>query len=165
MLLRLGCEQAQGYGIARPMPAHEMQAWSAAWRPYPAWLDLTSVSNDDLPLIFAGVEHRASVRAFEECLKEGREIPLPLEYNQCHFGAWLDVEGRARFGTSKAFQSIDCLHKEMHALVRNMRNLQSGGRNQDALACLGQLHGMRDALFEQSKPVAELALAIDFLPH
>jgi EAL domain-containing protein (putative c-di-GMP-specific phosphodiesterase class I) len=32
MLLRLGCDLAQGYGIARPMPASELPAWIATWR-------------------------------------------------------------------------------------------------------------------------------------
>ena len=38
-LLQLGCELAQGYGIARPMPAEQMSAWVATWRPDPAWGD------------------------------------------------------------------------------------------------------------------------------
>ena len=37
MLLQLGCDLAQGYGIARPMPANELPGWAAAWRPDPAW--------------------------------------------------------------------------------------------------------------------------------
>ena len=40
MLLQLGCDLAQGYGIARPMPAHDFLGWSAAWRPDPSWLDI-----------------------------------------------------------------------------------------------------------------------------
>jgi diguanylate cyclase (GGDEF)-like protein/PAS domain S-box-containing protein len=32
-LLRLGCELAQGYGIARPMPPEQLPAWVEAWRP------------------------------------------------------------------------------------------------------------------------------------
>ncbi len=40
MLLELGCELAQGYGIARPMPAHEMPAWAATWQPDAAWAEL-----------------------------------------------------------------------------------------------------------------------------
>ncbi len=37
VLLQLGCELAQGYGIARPMPASDLPAWVQSWRPDPAW--------------------------------------------------------------------------------------------------------------------------------
>ena len=37
MLLQLGCDLAQGYCIARPMPAHELPAWLGSWRPDPSW--------------------------------------------------------------------------------------------------------------------------------
>ncbi|MBS0554844.1 MAG: EAL domain-containing protein [Proteobacteria bacterium] len=32
LLLALGCDRAQGYGIAQPMPAAELPAWIASWR-------------------------------------------------------------------------------------------------------------------------------------
>jgi len=36
-LLALGCAMAQGYGIARPMPAADLPAWVASWHPDVAW--------------------------------------------------------------------------------------------------------------------------------
>jgi EAL domain-containing protein (putative c-di-GMP-specific phosphodiesterase class I) len=36
-LLALGCELAQGYGIARPMKASEVPNWVEAWRTGAAW--------------------------------------------------------------------------------------------------------------------------------
>lgn len=36
-LLQLGCEQAQGYGIARPMPPEQLPAWAATWQPDVSW--------------------------------------------------------------------------------------------------------------------------------
>ena len=36
-LLQLGCHLAQGYGIARPMPADQMPAWVRWWHPDAAW--------------------------------------------------------------------------------------------------------------------------------
>jgi EAL domain-containing protein (putative c-di-GMP-specific phosphodiesterase class I) len=37
MLLDLGCHLAQGYGIARPMPADQMLNWVNTWQPDLAW--------------------------------------------------------------------------------------------------------------------------------
>jgi EAL domain-containing protein (putative c-di-GMP-specific phosphodiesterase class I) len=36
-LLELGCELAQGYGIARPMPAKDLIKWADTWRPDKNW--------------------------------------------------------------------------------------------------------------------------------
>jgi EAL domain-containing protein (putative c-di-GMP-specific phosphodiesterase class I) len=37
VLTQMGCDLAQGYGIAKPMPAEEIPAWVASWRPDAAW--------------------------------------------------------------------------------------------------------------------------------
>ena len=36
-LLELGCEVAQGFGIARPMPAEHVPLWLSRWQPPAAW--------------------------------------------------------------------------------------------------------------------------------
>ncbi len=42
-LLQMGCEQAQGYGIARPMPPTDFPGWLQRWQPDPAWVAATSL--------------------------------------------------------------------------------------------------------------------------
>ena len=43
-LLQLGCELAQGFGIARPMPAADFPAWAASWQPDVAWREASPLS-------------------------------------------------------------------------------------------------------------------------
>ena len=151
LLLHLGCEQAQGYGIARPMPAGDLPGWAAAWRTYPDWFNLSSATREDLPLLFASVEHRAWVRAIGEHLSGERKIPPPLNHHQCHLGLWLDGEGQARYGAQPAFKAIEPLHRQVHMSVAQMCELHMRGRKADALESLGELHGLRDALLKHLK--------------
>jgi len=46
MLLQLGCELAQGYGIARPMPGDDLPGWARAWRHDVAWRNATPITRD-----------------------------------------------------------------------------------------------------------------------
>lgn len=146
MLLRLGCEFAQGYGIARPMPAHALPDWSAAWRPDPAWANLPEVSRDDLPLLFASIEHRAWIMAIEGFLTGEHKTLPPLDRHLCRFGTWLGGEGMAHHGMQEAFQTVELLHLQVHELAAELLELHAQGRTQEALARLGELHALRDAL-------------------
>ena len=40
-LLRLGCTVAQGFGIAKPMPADQVSAWVKSYRPNESWAQLS----------------------------------------------------------------------------------------------------------------------------
>jgi diguanylate cyclase (GGDEF)-like protein/PAS domain S-box-containing protein len=155
MLLQLGCTLAQGYGIARPMPADRLPDWAAVWRPDPSWEKLLPVSRENLPLLFAGVEHRAWISAMESHLKGERDSPPPLVHNQCRFGQWLIAEGMMRHGAQPEFKAIEPLHMQVHALATKMSQLQAAGQNQLALALLDELHNLRDTLLERLKLLAQ----------
>ncbi|MDO8249534.1 MAG: EAL domain-containing protein [Rhodoferax sp.] len=155
MLLQLGCELAQGYGVARPMPAHDLPCWSATWRPDPAWVNLAAVNRDDFPLLFASAEHRAWVLAVAAFLKGERANPPPLDPHQCRFGRWLDTEGLARYGAHSSFQAIEPLHRQVHTLAEALIALQARGRSPEALARLGELNALRDTLLEQVKALGQ----------
>lgn len=149
MLLQLGCELAQGYGIARPMPASDLPAWATAWQPDVAWRDLNPVSRADLPLLFASVEHRAWIVAMKAHLRDDQNAPPPHDLHQCRFGAWLDAEGEARYSARPEFPVIKQIHAHAHALAEELCALRDRSGNAAAVARLGELRAARDALLAQ----------------
>ncbi|WP_198674772.1 EAL domain-containing protein [Rhodoferax ferrireducens] len=161
MLLQLGCEQAQGYGIARPMPAADLPGWSADWRTDPSWADLPPVNRDDLPLLFASVEHRAWVVAVTAFLKGELEALAPQKLNHCRFGQWLNTEGLARYGAHASFQAIEPLHQQIHALAETLVALQAKGHRAEALSRLGELYALRDSLLQQLKTLRQQHRPLD----
>ena len=114
MLLQLGCDYAQGYGIARPMPAEAFAAWSHSWQPDPHWAGQRRVHRDELPLVVAGVEHRAWRMALTGYLNGEADAPPLLGAFKCRFGSWLDTAGREHYGRSPVFNVVEALHTQIH---------------------------------------------------
>ncbi|MCX6061635.1 MAG: bacteriohemerythrin, partial [Campylobacterales bacterium] len=97
MLLQLGCELAQGYAIARPMPGDELPSWALSWKSDPSWLNRKSISRDEVQLLYATVEHSAWVNEVEMFLKDGYTIPPDLHPDECRFGEWLNSKKSQKF--------------------------------------------------------------------
>ncbi len=149
MLLQLGCELAQGYGIARPMPAPDIPAWAAAWRGHSAWHDVAVLPRQDLPLLFAIVEHRAWVVALESYLL-GEKVNLPqLEANKCRVGQWLDGGGLRRRQAHPGAQQLVVLHQRIHELAAHLCELKAQGQSQALYMQMPPLSELRDALLAQ----------------
>ncbi|MCU7868683.1 MAG: EAL domain-containing protein [Candidatus Thiodiazotropha sp. (ex Lucinoma borealis)] len=155
MLLQLDCELAQGYSIAKPMPANELIDWSKTWQPDPTWTHQQPMHRNDLPLLFAGIEHRSWIHAIEECLKGERATPPQLDHHQCRFGHWLEGEGQVRYGAHPAFQAIAPLHKEAHTLATDLLELHAMNSQPVALESLHELNCIRDKLLIQLKHLVQ----------
>lgn len=151
MLLQLGCEFAQGYGIASPMSAQDFPAWSAAWKPDQVWAEQAAISGDDLSLVYAAVDHRAWVSAIARYINGERDIPPPLDCHQCRFGQWLDSGLLLPHVDQSAYQTVNLLHQQVHTLAEALLTLKSAGRNSEALARLSELNVLRDDLLEKLK--------------
>jgi diguanylate cyclase (GGDEF)-like protein len=148
MLLLLGCDLAQGYGIARPMPASDMPAWVASWRPDPSWTAwLTRTKNAaDLTFAFADVEHREWLRAVERFLSGDQLVAPPMDVESCHLGQWLKAEGREQYGQSADFQTLLSLHERLHALGQDLMLAHSQRIEHDAGARLSELRTLHNEL-------------------
>ncbi len=135
MLLQLGCELAQGYGIARPMPAAAVNTWAASWQPDASWAMAKPLPRDDLPLLFAQVEHRAWVLALHAYLKDERPQPPALDQGKCQFGKWLHAGGLEKYRQPGLIEQLLQAHTQVHTLAGQQCQLKAQG---DAAAALLQ---------------------------
>ena len=128
LLLRLGCEQGQGYGIAKPMPADDLPNWIKHWKAAPTWIGQESSSAQNLPLIYAEVEHHSWMLEIEEWLG-GKSDKLPtLDHHQCKVGLWIDKEVRNPNGLDSKFSYLVNLHNYLHKLVVKVVAMQTEGQ-------------------------------------
>jgi diguanylate cyclase (GGDEF)-like protein/PAS domain S-box-containing protein len=148
ILLQLGCIYGQGNGIAYPMPGENLPAWSAAWIPDPAWMNVVSVAPRKRNLMHAAVAHRAWLAALESFLLGSRRVPPVLDPHRCRFGLWLASE-RVNFGNIAAFHNVDRLHQEIHALADLASAWEPVTAGADVHVQIRELHRLRDALLEQ----------------
>jgi len=110
LLLRLGCDQAQGYGIAKPMPPEALPDWIRDYAPDPSWQTWADLDWDlsDFPLIVAQHDHIDWVRRILRAL-DGETAGLdPAElhdHHQCRLGRWYYGRGAQQYGHLAEFQA------------------------------------------------------------
>ncbi len=102
LLLQLGCDLAQGYGIARPMPADSVAAWAADFIPGKAWRAWGANQWDtaDFPLLLAEHDHQSWVARIAT-------HPADAEANYpARFGTWYAQRGSTLYGHLPAFSAV-----------------------------------------------------------
>lgn len=152
LLLRLGCDRGQGYAIAKPMPAEAVPEWTRSWKSNPRWLNTPRTRRDDLPLLFAAVEHRAWTGELVEYLRGERKAPPTMNQRECRFGQWLEHDGgRARHSHHRGFAALERQHRVVHALADELRGLP----REQALVRLPEIQAARDHLLDALMDVHE----------
>ena len=129
LLLQLGCEYAQGFCIARPMPAEKIINWMENYQPEEKWQQQATVNKDDIPLLIAGLEHNAWIKQVMDYLDGRVSTPVELDQHQCRFGHWLDGEGRKRYQHNANFEQVIILHRKIHKLAAQLIQQRSSNKN------------------------------------
>jgi EAL domain-containing protein (putative c-di-GMP-specific phosphodiesterase class I) len=149
MLLQLGCELAQGYGIARPMPARDFPEWLSNWRPDPLWQGVRLVPHADLALLFAQVEHRAWLERLQAFVIDEGQTPPALDARRCHVGQWLEGAGLAPGEQNSDVQVLIGLHQQLHDLALQMCEMKALGHQATVQTLWIDVHRLGDALLVQ----------------
>jgi len=138
MLLRLGCELAQGFGIARPMPPEQLIEWLDRWQPPAAWSATQPMFRDDTPILYAIVEHRAWVNQFEAFVQQEDAAP-ELNAERCPFGNWLTYKAHFRHRGSPLLPQLEELHHSLHEFAATLKAHVERGDRETAIRGLASL--------------------------
>lgn len=160
LLLALGCEMGQGYGIAHAMPAHAVAGWLQEWRPDPSWLlwnEPLSVENDR-DLVLANVKHRHWIRDIENYVTGASETVPELGVQDCPLGLWIAASGHARYNQHPDFASVMQAHDAVHAVAKRLVNNRQAGDHAKAVGGLQELNVLRDSLIASVGQLAEVPL-------
>lgn len=153
MLLRLGCDIAQGYGISRPMPAEQVIPWIENWNPEPTWLAWSETSWDisDFPLVIAQSDHCAGVNKVISCIEnipsDGELFNL-VDHFHCRLGHWYYGIGKEKYGQLSNFKSLASPHEKTHRIGRDLLDLHAQGMTERAKARIPELVAARDSVIK-----------------
>jgi len=150
MLLRIGCELAQGYGIARPMPARDFLSWREHWQAPASWRSLRSVSRRALPGLYARVDHQAWMERFRSYLA-GDGDPVELDHEACGFGTWLNQQALNKPG----MPPIARLHEEIHRVATDIDQLYRKGQKGQIPALMQALDILSEQLLNEMEELIE----------
>jgi diguanylate cyclase (GGDEF)-like protein len=158
LLIHLGCRFAQGYGIARPMPAEKFIDWVSQWQREAAWQGLEYRFNDDqdITLTVAERNHRRWLERIVSYIQNPVDnAPTTLDSAHCRFGQWYRGSGVARYGEYSEFESIGLLHESLHIIATGLVALARDGQTEAARADLPALLASGEQLVAQIEKLIE----------
>lgn len=148
ILLRLGCDQVQGYAISKPMPPSEVGKWINTWKPQEKWKDIQTIEHSKLPILYASVEHRFWIKNIENLLN-GIELNTgTTDKHACRFGNWLN-SFKLQDDYKDIVIDIELLHDTVHSLANEILELHKQEKKEEAKKKLHDLFDARDSLLSK----------------
>jgi len=118
MLLNMGCDQAQGYGIAKPMPAEKFLTWLNLYVPNQEWIEFGQQSltiQERRIKLFKLVLHQWASRIEKNLTASPENLqqwPI-MDSNKTSCSAWIKREKRTHLFEDSWLNKLETLNEEM----------------------------------------------------
>ena len=131
VLLQLGCQCVQGYGISRPMPASKVSQWIEEWQLPPQWQQYQNLYWDDAdyPIFLAQIEYRYWVEHITEAVKQQKPTALIdiANHHHCNFGQWYYSIGKQKYHQYDSFKQVEQSYIAAHRSAEKIeKSIQEG---------------------------------------
>ncbi len=132
-LLRLGCHLVQGYGIARPMPEADLDAFLEGFAGRPPLLaqDELHSATEAFQRIAMELGHLRWASLFSATAGQDGSRPYGrhkrLRGTCCGLGYWIETYARSHFAESPALADVEREHAKSHSLVAEAVRLHEAG--------------------------------------
>lgn len=151
MLLRLGCQLGQGFGISTAMPPGEILTWAANWKVPESWKRVSRWDREDLTLLEAEVAHRQWVADIYMVIDtKNTDITIEHDAANSRLGRWMASKPVAKYtyNCRQEFAKLETLHRQAHNLGARIVQAVQDGQHDDARAGWLALVALRDRILK-----------------
>lgn len=135
LLLNMGCSKAQGFTIAKPMPADQLPDWLKNYSPNLAWIKHASKSYtlQDKKVFLLKLTLKQWQKNYTQNILSHPDSskcwPL-LDRTKCHSGLWIDSEKQQSLFKNDWFTKLIKAHNYMHDIADHLfKQYQRGELN------------------------------------
>jgi len=144
MLILMGCEQAQGYGVSRPMPADDYPGWLNSYTPNEGWLAFAAndYTEQQKRIKLLELTTRHWFNKFENKVlsaQNGVEKWPITDAKKCHFGAWINQIRQESLFEQKWLDEIDSAYLSMYSFANSLKDKYQQGHFEVAKQGLNEL--------------------------
>jgi len=144
MLLIMGCHQAQGYGIAKPIPADDFSEWLSNYRPNQEWIACANKarSNKENKVKLFRLVTEQWIGKFKAGVNVSTDVSshLPImNSEQCHCGAWIRRGKQEQLFERKWLDKLTETHGSVHFIANELLKQHSNGDIDAAVTGLKEL--------------------------
>ncbi len=143
MLIMMGCEEAQGYGISRPMPATDIPQWLSDYEPNSEWLQYSNkhrTEKENKVRLFRLVTEHWKNHFVNNVQSAENEIECwPLMDNvHDHGGQWIKRAIQENSFEKEGLDRLEIAHDELHFVAKAIQYQYQQGDLNGARSVLGE---------------------------
>jgi len=122
ILLLMGCNEAQGYQISRPLPAENLVNWLKNYRPNQQWINYGSQKltpkETKIKLMLMATLHWYEAFKNKQSAPTNENTTWPLmNPKQCHHGGWIKRAYNEQLFNNHWLQKLEQAHENMHLIA------------------------------------------------